>query len=103
MARLTRLRAFVAHVVWWFACLLATVLACGALLVALRADPASVWGWWLEAVDLVTVGWFDRGPRPAVGGGDVRGTVVRWGSAAVAVLVLGFLAQWVLRPRSSVR
>lgn len=103
MSRTGRLRAAVAHVVWWLACLLALVLAGGALLVALRADPTSVWGWWLEAADVVTVGWFDRGPGPAVGGGDVRETVLRWGSAAGVVLAAGVALQWLLRPRSTVR
>lgn len=99
MARVAPLRAVTAYVVWTLCVLGALVLAGGALLVALKVDPASVWGWWLEAAELLAVGWFDAGPAPAVGGVDVPETVLRWGSGALALLVAGGLVQWVVRPR----
>lgn len=103
MSRLAPLRTATAHLVWVVACLLALLFAGGALLVALRADPGSAWGWWLRAADAVAPGWFDRGEGRSVGGADVRDVVLRWGSAAGAVLAAGAAAQWVVRPRSSVR
>lgn len=99
MARVARLRAVTAYAVWTLSVLGALVLAGAALLVALKVDPSSVWGWWLEGADLVTFGWFDRGPEPAVGGFDARDAVLRWGSGALALLVVGGLLQWVVRPR----
>lgn len=98
-----RVRRVSAYVVWALSCLGALALAGASLLVALKVDPASVWGWWLEAADVIAVGWFDRRPQPAIGGVDVRDTVVRWGSGAVALLGVGATLQWVVRPRALVR
>ncbi|QCC77680.1 hypothetical protein [Nocardioides daphniae] len=60
MAALSRLRTTTAYVVWWLCVLLALLLAGACLLVALKADPGSPWGWWLRAADAVTFGWFAR-------------------------------------------
>ncbi|GGD29521.1 hypothetical protein [Nocardioides daphniae] len=99
MAALSRLRTTTAYVVWWLCVLLALLLAGACLLVALKADPGSPWGWWLRAADAVTFGWFARPDAGVVGGADVRATVLRWGSAAGAVLLTGGLVQWLVRPR----
>lgn len=96
--RLRGLRRGVAHAVWALAVLGALGLAGAALLVALRVDPQSVWGWWLEAADLVTPGWFARPEGSGVAGAAVRDTVLRWGSAAGVLLAAGAVLQWVIRP-----
>lgn len=92
------LRMTLAYAAWALAVLGALVLSGAAVLVALRTDPHSAWGWWLEAADLITFGWFARRPDSVVGGGDVVDTVLRWGSAATAFLLVGAALQWVFRP-----
>ena len=99
MARLQRLRTTTAYVVWGLCVLLAALLAGAALLVALKVDPATPWGWWPEGADAVTFGWFARPEAGAVGEADVRDTVLRWGSAAGVLLVAGGVVQWLVRPR----
>lgn len=99
MATPGRLRTTTAYVVWWSCALLALFLAGACLLVALKADPASPWGWWLRAADEVTFGWFARPDAGVVGEPDVRDTLLRWGSAAAALLLLGWVFQALVRPR----
>lgn len=97
---MARLRVTSAYVVWTLCCGVALLLAGGALLVALKADAsAAPWSWWLTSVDAVTPGWFQRPAGGAVGSGDVSETLVRWGAAALALLVGGAVLQWVFRPR----
>ena len=89
-----------AYALWALACVLAVLLAGGALLIALKVDESSApWSWWISGVDLVTPGWFQRPDQGAVGAVDVRPVVLRWGSGALAFLALGSAAQWVVRPR----
>ncbi|WP_110241965.1 hypothetical protein [Nocardioides gilvus] len=99
MASVRAFRVTTAYVVWGLSVLLALGMAGAALLVALKADSAEpLWRWWLEGADAVTFGWFARPEGAWAGEPTERDTVLRWGSAALAALGTGAVAQWILRP-----
>ena len=99
MTSVRGLRATTAYVVWGLSLLLALGLAGAALLVALKADPGNTWwGPWLRAADAITPGWFARPSGPTLAEPVGLETVFRWGAAALLVLVVGAVTQWVVRP-----
>ncbi|WP_110182548.1 hypothetical protein [Nocardioides solisilvae] len=98
-----RVRAGAAHLVWWACVACAVLLSTGVLLVALEADPG------LAPVDLVLragevldLGVLDRDDGAwRVSGGDaaMSGTLLNWGTAALAWLALGYLLDRLVGPR----
>lgn len=97
-----RVRAALAHVVWLACATCATVLAVGALLVALGAnrDNALVDAV-LRAADSVDLGVFSRedGIKQFSGqGAQVKNALVNWGLGALAWLLVGRLLDRILRP-----
>lgn len=95
-------RAGAAYLLWWACVACAVLLASGALLVALRADPdqrliAAV----LAAADVVDLGLFDRdGGVWEFTGGDaaMRTALFNWGLGALAWLALGRLVDRLVGP-----
>jgi len=100
MRRLRDGQAFVrnriAGAVWLVAALCAAVLAIGALLVALEANPAnSVVQWFSDAADTLAgpLGEIFIFERDNGSPDEAKNALVNWGIAAVAYLVVGKLVQ----------
>jgi hypothetical protein len=95
-----RARSRVATLLWLVAVGCALVLAVGALLVALEVDAGTeVAGWVVAgagALDLGTLAVFHGA------GAAVENRLTSWGLAALLYLLLGRIADWLVRPRPSV-
>jgi hypothetical protein len=97
-----RVRTVVGHVVWTIAVVAALFLALGALLIAVKAnqDNALV-SFVLDVADKVDLGVFDRdnGIKQFTGeNAEVKNALFNWGLGALAWLVVGRLADRLLRP-----
>ncbi len=95
-------RVRLAQLVWFLCALAAIVLAVGALTFALKANEAN------GAVEFVrdAAGWLDLGVFDMENGvktftgenAEIKNSLVNWGLAAVVWLVIGRVADRVLRP-----
>jgi hypothetical protein len=97
-----RARAALAQVVWLLAVACALVLAVGALLVALDANPDNALvRFVLDLADAVDLDVFSRG-RDGIftfrGGDPAKGALANWGLGAVAYLVVGRVLERLIRP-----
>lgn len=90
----------VASVVWLVAVTAALILAVGSLLIALKADPDDAMvDWVLDAANRID--WFfwkvfemkDR----------TKNHLANWGLAAVSYLIVGRIADRIIRPRRAIR
>ena len=88
-------RSFTATLVWVLAVLAALVLAVGALLIALKANPdEAMVGWvldWADRIDWFFWKLFELKDRTA-------NHLVNWGLAAVCYLAAGRIADSIIRP-----
>jgi hypothetical protein len=95
-------RIRLAQLVWLVCVACASVLAAGALLVALDANRSNdLVAFVLRAADAVDLGVFERsaGIFDFDGeGGDVKNALVNWGLGAVAWLVVGRILDRIIRP-----
>ena len=95
-------RARAAQVIWLACAACAILLASGALLVALEGNRGNdLVRWVLDAADLVDLGVFDvdDGVKQFDGkDADVKNALVNWGLGAVAWLVIGKIADRIVRP-----
>lgn len=95
-----RARTVVAQAVWAIAALLAVVLAIGALLVAIDQTNESngLVSFILDLANGVDLGVFDRNDGVMTFKTDSANALVNWGLAAVVWLVLGRVAERLIRP-----
>jgi hypothetical protein len=98
-----RVRAAVAQAIWLVAVLCALFLAVGALLVALDANPENdLVKFVLDVADALDLGIFSRGKDGifTFEGSDAatKGALANWGLGAVAYLVVGRIAERIVRP-----
>lgn len=88
-------RSGIATLVWFLAVLAALILAVGALLIALKANPDDAMvGWvldWADRIDWFFWKVFERRDR-------TQNHLVNWGLAAVCYLAVGRIADRILRP-----
>lgn len=95
-----RARTALAQAVWALAALLALVLAIGALLVAIDQTNESngLVSFILDLADGVDLGVFDRKDGVMSFKTDSANALVNWGLAAVVWLVIGRVAERIVKP-----
>jgi hypothetical protein len=99
-------RSRLAQVVWIVCALAALVLAVGALCIALKANPDNgLVTFCVETADKLDLGVFSRTDGVAHWKGHshsalTKNALVNWGLAAVVWLVIGRVAERILRPGS---
>lgn len=97
-----KVRARVAQLIWLACVVCALLLAVGALLVALEANPRNALvDFVLRAADAVDLAVFSRegGIKEFRGAGsEVKSALVNWGLGAVAWLVVGRILDRIVRP-----
>jgi hypothetical protein len=95
-------RSRIASVVWLVAVVCALILAVGALLVALKANPDNaIVTFVLDAADKLDLGVFSRDNgifTPKKDPNGVKSALINWGLGAIAYLVAGKVADRVIRP-----
>lgn len=95
-------RACAAQVLWWACAACALVLVLGVLLVALTADTSLAWVSALrEAADVVGFGVFSPGGGAMSFAGEygrVHAALANGAAGALAYLLVGWLAQRLVRP-----
>ena len=101
-ARIAKGRVQVARLLWLLCALAALILAVGALMVAVDANPHNALVQWvLDAADKLDLGVFSRkdGIKQFSGhDAATKNALVNWGLAAVAWLVVGRVLDRVVRP-----
>jgi hypothetical protein len=104
-AAVNQVRARLAQLVWIICALAALVLAVGALCIALKANPDnSLVKFCIDTADKLDLGVFSRSDGVAHWKGHSHSSVtknalVNWGLAAVIWLIVGRIAERVIRPR----
>lgn len=97
-----KVRTKLASAVWLLAVVCALFLAVGALLVALKANENNaIVAFVLDVAELLDLGVFGREEGIFTFDDDknsVRGTLVNWGIAAIAYLVVGKILDRIIRP-----
>lgn len=98
-----KVRTVVAQVVWLICLIAAIVLAVGALLVVLKANTDnSLVKAILNLADRLDLGVFDRdnGIKQFHGhNADIKNALFNWGIGAIVWLMIGRLAERIIRPR----
>ena len=98
----SRLRLVLSRVVWGVSVVCASALAVAALLIALDAEPSNpLVDFVLDLADAVDLGIFDLGnpiKRFSGANGAKTTALVTYGLGALAYLVVGRLAERVIRP-----
>lgn len=101
-AGVRKLRTWLAQLAWLFCLFCALVLGIGALCIALKANQEnSLVTFVLDAADKVDMGIFSRtnGIKEFTGdGAEVKNALLNWGLGAVAWLIVGRIADRILRP-----
>jgi hypothetical protein len=101
-AAASKVRARIAQLVWLVCVVCALLLALGALLVALKANPDNdLVAFVKNAASTVDLGVFDRRDGIMKFDGqnaDVKNALVNWGLGAVAWLIVGRILDRIIRP-----
>ncbi len=97
-----KVRGTVAHLVWLVCVVCAVLLALGALLIALKANADNALVSFIDgAADAVDLGVFDRAAGVKQFGGEnaeVKNALFNWGLGALVWLVVGRVAERIIRP-----
>lgn len=95
----SRVRVWLAQLVWLAAVVCALILAVGALLIALDANQDNVLvGLVLDVADVVDLDVFSRDNGVFTFADETKSALVNWGLAAVAYLVVGRVLERIIRP-----
>lgn len=98
-------RALIARVVWGLCLVFALVLALGALLVALKANPDNNLVTFIkDAADNIDLGVFDKDngifkfDDKDAQNRELKNALVNWGLGAIVWLIIGKIAERVIKP-----
>ncbi|MBO0842709.1 MAG: hypothetical protein J2O46_05955 [Nocardioides sp.] len=95
-------RSYAARIIWVIALIAALLLAIGALMIALKANPSNgLVKFVLDAADTVDLGLFSRvnGIKQFTGNDAViKNALFNWGIGALAWLIVGRIVAGIVRP-----
>jgi hypothetical protein len=98
----TKIRVWLAQLIWLVCALAALVLAIGALLIALDANRSNALvDFVLRAADVLDLGVFSRsdGIKQFEGqGAQVKNALLNWGLGAIVWLVVGRILDRIIKP-----